>query len=534
MLLGFFNYRFLKVKKKRGGVSMIRKKAVFIGFLLMVLGIMMFSAVSVGAQPRVTFRFNLNPNVYISIPRSPSVNISVDRGEDATYFIGDPITVRYGASNAGYINIFDYTSDGGVIILVRDQRINAGSNLVLNSSVSGPAGVERLVILFTPKPVGDNQIQNFIESPHQSGRQFPQSAVNRTHFNVAARARSTILSLEPSSFTIEPGSSYTMTAQVTDPNGRPLRGANLNWSTNNGRLSSNNTTTDMNGRSSVDYYAPNTTQPSTAVINVHFSGGGGASPSSAQSTVNIISRTRPAEITINPSSFSAKPGDEVRLTATLRDINGNPIHGRTLYWTTDLGSFNKTSVATDSSGRATVIYYAPEVSDITTVSVTAEFRGATGVGTAITTISGIIEPMIPFTPTNTLYYFDFGNGAAEYNFLTMRYTGNLVNGFSLSDTYSLEILSGNNIDLTFSPGSIPEKATLYIWAQGDSGARVRVTFNNRNPLNINVDSGIIEPDSPKVVNIPIQSLVEGNNRLRIEGDSARRRAIHIQRIVIVF
>ena len=202
---------------------MIRKKTVFLSFLLMILGIMTFSAISVGAQPRVTFRFNLNPNVYISIPRSPSVNISVDRGEDATYFIGDPITIRYGASNAGYINIFDYTSDGGVIILVRDQRISSGSNLALNSSVSGPAGVERLIILYTPKPVGDNQIQNFIESPHQSGRQFPLSAVNRTHFNVAARTRSTILSLEPSSFTIEPGSSYTMTAQLTDANGRPLR-----------------------------------------------------------------------------------------------------------------------------------------------------------------------------------------------------------------------------------------------------------------------------------------------------------------------
>lgn len=513
---------------------MIRKKTIFFSFLFMVLGILLLSTFPVGAQPRVTFRFNLNPNVYISIPRSPSVNISIDRGEDATYYIGDPITIRYGASRAGYINIFDYASDGGVSILVRDQRINAGSNLVLNTTVIGPAGVERLVILYTPKPVGDNEIQGFIESPQQSGRQFPLSAVNRTHFNVVARSRSTTLSLEPSSFTIEPGSSYTMTAQLTDVNGRPLRGASLNWSTDNGSLSSYNTSTDMNGRSSVDYYAPNTTRPTTAVINVNFSGGGGASPSYAQSTVNIISRTRSAEIIINPTSFSARPGEEVRLTATLRDINGNPINGRTLYWTTDLGSFNKSSVATDASGRAAVIYYAPEVNDVTTVSITAEFRGVTGLGATTTTISGVIEPIFPVTPTNTLYYFDFGNGTAEHNFLTMRYTGNLVNGFSLSDTYSLEILSGNNVDLTFSPGSIPEKATLFIWAQGDSGARVRVTFNNRNPLNINLDSGIIEPDNPKVVNIPIQSLVEGNNRLRIEGDAAGRRAMHIQRLVFVF
>jgi len=524
----------LKNEKEKGGVFMMGKKTVFTSFLVMVLGIMMLSTLPLDAQPRISFRFTLNPNVYISIPRSPSVNISVDRGEDATYYIGDPITIRYGASQTGYINIFDYTPDGGVIILVRDQRISAGSSQALNSTVTGPAGVERLVILYTPKPVGDSQIQGFIESPHQSGRQFPLSAVNRTHFNVATRTRYTNLTLEPSSFTIEPGSSYTMTAQLTDPNGRPLRGATLNWSTDNGSLSSFNTVTDVNGRSSVDYYAPNTTRPSTAVINVSFSGGGGGTPSSAQSMVNIISRTRPAEITINPSSFSAKSGDQIRLTATLRDFNGNPISGRTLYWTTDLGSFNKSSIPTDASGRATVIYYAPEVTEVTSVSVTVEFRGAPGLDASINTISGIVEPITPITPSNTLYYFDFGNGTAENNFLTMRYTGNIVNGYSLSNTYSLEILGSNNIDLTFSPDSIPEKATLYVWAQGDSGAKIRITLNNRNPLKISLDSDIIEPDNPKVVNIPIQNLVEGTNRLRIESDTGRSRVIHLQRVIIVF
>jgi len=151
---------------------MLREKKVIISLLTTLLVLILFSTLSVGAQPRVFLRFSLNPNVYTSIPRSPSVNISVDRGEDSTYFIGDPITIRYGASKAGYVNIFDYTPDGGVIILARDQRINAGGHMVLNSTVFGPAGVERLVILYTPKPVGESQIQGFIESPHQSDANF--------------------------------------------------------------------------------------------------------------------------------------------------------------------------------------------------------------------------------------------------------------------------------------------------------------------------------------------------------------------------
>ena len=513
---------------------MRRKKVLLTGLLVIALGMTLFTTASVWAQPKVTLHFNLNPDVYISIPQSPSVNISIDRGEDSTYYIGDPITVRYGASKAGYINIFDYTPDGGVMILMRDQRINAGSSLVLNSSVTGPAGIERLVILYTPKPVGESQIQSFIESPHQSGRQFPLSAVNRTHFNVVNRTRVTNLTIEPSNFTIEPGSSYTMTAQLTDPNGRPLRGAPLNWATDNGTLDSYNTITDNNGRSSVDYYAPNTTRPSTAVINVNFSGGGGASPNSAQAIVNIVSRTRSSEITMNPSSFSAKSGDEIRFTATLRDANGNPITGRTLYWLADIGSFSKNSVATDSSGRATISYYVPDVNELTSATLTVEFRGAAGLAATSITIPGTIEPTLPATPTTTLFFLDFGTGSAENNFLTMRYTGNLVNGFSLSGTYSLEMLTGNTIDLTFSPGSIPEKATLLLWAQGDSGSKVRLTLNNQRLSSFNIDSNIIEPDLPKVFSLPINYLTEGNNRLRIEIDAGRNKMIHVQRVIIAF
>jgi len=513
---------------------MRRAKVVIMGLIVFAFGVTLFTSALAWAQPRVTLRFNLTPNVYISIPRSPSVSISVDRGEDATYYIGDPITIRYGASQAGYINIFDYTPDGGVIILVRDQRINAGASQVLNSTVTGPAGTERLVILYTPKPVGESQIQGFIESPHQSGRQFPLSAVNRTHFNVVSRTRVTNLTIQPATFTIEPGSNYTLTALLTDANGRPLRGSALAWSTDNGSLDTYNTITDNSGRSSIVYYAPSTTRPNTAVINVSFSGGGGASPSSAQSIANIASRTRSTEIIVSPSSFSAKSGDEIRFTATLRDMNGNPISGRTLYWTTDLGSFSRTSTITDSSGKATVSFYAPDVSEMTSAALTVEFRGATGLGSSSNTLSGSIEPIMPTTPTTTLFYLDFGTGTAENNFLTMRYTGNVTYGYSLSGTYSLEMLTGNTIDLTFSPGTIPEKATLLLWGQGDSGTKIRLTLNNQRLSSITTGSNIIEPDSPKIINLPMNKIIEGNNRLRIEVDVGRNQMVHIQRVIIVF
>ncbi|MEI6157588.1 MAG: DUF4384 domain-containing protein, partial [Atribacterota bacterium] len=284
-------------------------KTSMIGIICLVIGMLMVSATGVLAQPRVTLRFTLNPNVYLSIPQSPSVNISVDRGEGGTYNIGDPITIRYSTTGPGYINIIDYTPDGGAQILVRDQRVAGGTGLIYNYTVSGPTGVERLVILLTPKPIGESQIQNFIQEPHQSDRTFPRSAVNRTHFNVVARTRSSSLNLQPPTFAIEPGANRTLTAELIDPSGRPLPGRILNWLVDDGSLNTYNTTTDSGGRSSVIFYAPGA-GPATVNISVSFPGERGVSPSSAQSVASIASRIRSTQLSVNPSSFTAKPGDE--------------------------------------------------------------------------------------------------------------------------------------------------------------------------------------------------------------------------------
>ncbi|HCU21456.1 MAG TPA: hypothetical protein DF698_00920, partial [Candidatus Atribacteria bacterium] len=173
---------------------MSRKKVLLTGFMIVVSVINLFIIPASFAQSK----FTLNNDMYLSIPQSHSVNISIDRGQNSTYFIDDPIIIRYGARKAGYINIFDYTPDGSVLLLVKNQETIAGSNLILNRKVKGPTGIERLIILFTPKPVGENELKVFIESPHQSNRNFPLSAVNRTHFNVADRnPRAPNIILEP-------------------------------------------------------------------------------------------------------------------------------------------------------------------------------------------------------------------------------------------------------------------------------------------------------------------------------------------------
>ena len=77
-------------------------------FILSLLVFLLWGSALVGAQPRITIRFQLHPDVYVSIPRSPQITLSVDKGEGASYYINDPITIRYRANRDGYVNLIDY------------------------------------------------------------------------------------------------------------------------------------------------------------------------------------------------------------------------------------------------------------------------------------------------------------------------------------------------------------------------------------------------------------------------------------------
>jgi len=374
---------------------MSRKKVLLTGFMIVVSVINLFIIPASFAQSK----FTLNNDMYLSIPQSHSVNISIDRGQNSTYFIDDPIIIRYGARKAGYINIFDYTPDGSVLLLVKNQETIAGSNLILNRKVKGPTGIERLIILFTPKPVGENELKVFIESPHQSNRNFPLSAVNHTHFNVADRnPRAPNIILEPSQFIIEPGSCHDITAQLTFHNGQPVQSSPVDWSADYGTLSTNSNLTDNNGKATVTYQAPESNQIKTAVITAFSPGHAGIPPTSAKAVVNIASRTRSTEIIVSPSSFSSLPGEEIQFTVTLQDACGNPISDRTLYWSSNIDNLNESSAITNISGQVTISFIAPEVNEETPVDLTIEFLGANGLCSSKITILGNIKPVSSITP----------------------------------------------------------------------------------------------------------------------------------------
>jgi len=510
----------------------LSKRFIFIVLCAVVGVILLGSAVAV-AQPRVFVRFNLTPSIYVSIPRSPQITLSVDRGEGATYYAGDPITVRYRTTSGGYVNLIQYQTDGGVSVLVRDQFVTQGSTQVYNGTVYGPAGTERMIILFTPDVVSDARLEEFIREPHQGSRIFRNFAVNRTHYTVASRVSSTSLSLDPVTFNIDPDGSIILTATLRDETGMPLQGKELVWSARPGSMSSRTTVTSPQGQSRNTFYAP-TDGPATATITVTFQGDRNFNESTARSTAQVRAPFRPSSLTIEPSTFTVTSGERVRLVGILRDGAGNPVYGRTIFWSASRGEFDRTSAITDSSGRVVVNYFAPTVRSAIEVDITAEFRGAPGLPPTSRNIYGTVEPERIRPPATTTFTLDFGSGSPVHNVSNFRYSGRVVTGYASSGVSTLEMGQGDTLEFTFDPRGFPERAALFIWVQGHPRGRLEVRLNNRRVGSLTPVSGTLGPDDEKKITLTSADLIDGNNRLLLEVDGPRGDVLRLQRVIVVF
>lgn len=498
--------------------------------LVLLVTFLLGGSTLVGAQPQITIRFQLHPDVYVSIPRSPNISLSVDKGEGANYYINDSITIRYKANRDGYVNLIDYLPDGTVNILVRNKFVRSGEEGRFTGRIYGPAGVERIVILFTPDEVSERDLDSFVQSPHQGSRIFgTRFATNRTHFQVLARIESTSLTIEPSDLTIDPGTSVILTATLKDGRGRPIQGEEIRWSANDGRLSTSRTTTDLQGRSRVTFYSPS--QPGTVTVEASSSEGARWASSSARTTIRVERKARYSSLEVAPSSFTINGGENIRLIATLKDENGRPIYGRTIYWEVSEGDLDKYSTPTDSSGRATVYYYAPDVDETVDVKITAQFRGVGGVAPTSVEVLGTVEPRA-IAINSSLFYLDFASGTPRGNVDRLRYSGNIVFGFSLNDSYVLEMKPREAIEFEFNSGGLPQEGAIFLWVQGESGGKAQVLVNGKRLETINVSRDAIAPGGEEEIVIPANALEEGSNRLRIEAGAGRN--IRLQKVVVAF
>jgi PKD repeat protein len=181
----------------------------------------------------------------------------------------------------------------------------------------------------------------------------------------------TTLTITPSGFSIFGGEPLTLTATLTDDTGNPVAGKTIAWSATVGDLSAPASETDSSGRASVTLTAPTVAENTPVTVTASFAGDT-SHEASENSVAGTVLPPIPASLALSPSSFSLRPGTSRTLTATLTS-DGAPVTGRTVTWEASAGTLSATSGTTDSSGRASVTYTAPDYE--TTAAVTASFAG---------------------------------------------------------------------------------------------------------------------------------------------------------------
>lgn len=508
------------LQKAKGETAMFRRMVMVFFVLLCVGGATAF------AQAEILLRFTLSPQIYISIPRSADINVSVDRGEGATYTVGDPVTIRYRTNRDGYVNLIDYLPSGEVRVLVRNRFVRSGISETYSGTVSGPGGTERLVALLTPAPVSDADLERFIQAPHQAGRIFRgQYATDRTHFRVTARVEGTILTLEPQEVQIGPSSALVFTATLTTSDGRPLEGREIRWSVSSGSVASLRTFTGPDGTSRNTFYAPSFS--GTVTVEAYFAGDVRLASSSARATVEVGRRIVETYLSLEPAKTVLSPGERIRIVARLRDRDGNPLSGRTIEWEVPQGTLSATSSVTDTSGRASVFYTAPRVRETTDIDLVAHFPGSAQYAPSEAFVTLTVEYARPVL-SETLFFLDFSSGTAKHNGDRLSYKGRMVADFSVNGVTLLEMRRGESVEFRFTPGAVPEEGVIYLWIQGDGG--IEVNLNGNTLGTIQAVTGLLSPSTEQRLIVTFRDFVAGTNVLRLTS----RGVVRLQRVVIAF
>ena len=224
------------------------------------------------AQASLTFQFNITPDVHRSLPRSPQIALSTDRGEGGFYLVGEKVNLRYQATVGGYINLAQYNPGGSTQLLVQNKFVQPNAPQMVQFTAKEPTGTHRIVVLLTPDTVPRTKIQDFLRNPNRAQILFgKQYAINRSEFVIDGGQVEPILLVQPIKFTLKTNDSIPFIISMHDYSGRPISGKTLMLDVPVGSLSSHQVRTNSKGMATFTYYASDKKRSSVR-ISVLFPG----------------------------------------------------------------------------------------------------------------------------------------------------------------------------------------------------------------------------------------------------------------------
>lgn len=199
-------------------------------------------------------------------------------------------------------------------------------------------------------------------------------------------------------------SSTAVRALLLDVGGTPVSGASVEFTATLGSFVPNQQVTNTNATTNIDGIAEVTliagTTPGTATV---IANGGGFS---GQVTIAFAADV-PVTVEVDTMPDSIDPNGETTVTATVKDENGNPIDGETVYFSVEDnesgGELQSIIGLTDTNGQASVTYTAGASTGTDTIKARAATNDVSGTGTVDITAGSIVVGSITVTAgTGTL------------------------------------------------------------------------------------------------------------------------------------
>ncbi|HSV30714.1 MAG TPA: hypothetical protein VLH40_01650 [Atribacteraceae bacterium] len=485
------------------------------------------------------FKFELAAGEERSIdflPISPFVSLLPDRGNYASYTVGDRITLQYESMIDGFVSIFNYTPDGLVRIIVNNKRVLAGEKNLFHGLASEPIGTERFLILLATWVIPDRILTEAMRYPSRIGEIIGERVyLNRGIIEVVPRWEKTrpILRFDLIPSEIPAGGQVRIRAFLMDKEGNVLVNRRIQWEADEGSLDHYQTFTTTEGGTETWFRAPRFLESVDVRVRAVFEGDMLYLGTDAVVSFTVSPERLQTQTTLTPESFHVASGEQVDFQVEVLDLRGIPVEGRTIRWLASRGHWENELTRTDPSGKTANRWYAPRVDTRETVELKALFEGVRNFLPSEDISYGTVSGIGVFTGLST-YYLDFGGGKPTTNFENLTYRGELIHGFSINPIYSLKMLPEQFTEVHFHLSSPLKAGALYLWGQSEDKSILEIFLNDQKVFSGPTGRGRLTPLESNSFFLT-DFLRPGLNRLRIELKPFENQGnFFLQRLLVVF
>ncbi|MCX6090032.1 MAG: hypothetical protein NTX88_06660 [Candidatus Atribacteria bacterium] len=397
---------------------------VTIGFMLVLTG-------GAGAQQVYEFDVSLSQQERVdSLPVSPFITIVPDKGNFATYFVGDPIALNYQSMREGYISIFDFTPEGKARILKNNEPVPPGGKKSVNGVVAGPEGMERFLILLSSRVIPDRLLVEAMRNPTRIGSILGTGpALNRSLIQIVLERKRglTILQFNVVPREILPGGKMKLQVLLTDENNNALVNRRIQWQVSQGVLDQYQTFTNTRGETGVWFDFPKITEEAPIQVQALFEGDTVYEGAQKQVVLNLGQGKITTVLQLTPQDFQTSSGEPMNFEAVLKDVNGQPIAGRNIVWRSNGGNWENEITRTDNQGHTRNRWVAPQVNTSTPIELRVFFKGVHNVLPSEGSSVGLVNGVSIFSDQG-LFFLDFSDGRMNTNFDHVTYRGSVQPG----------------------------------------------------------------------------------------------------------